>query len=58
MVYQSQETADAMGELHNKIVALVDACKLSPPEVLSVLRILEYDIERLFSTAVKAEKKG
>lgn len=47
-----------MGELHNKIVALVDACKLSPPEVLSVLRILEYDIERLFSTAVKAEKKG
>lgn len=40
-----------MGKLHNAIVELIDNSKLTPPEVIAVLRLLVRDIEKAFKMA-------
>ena len=55
MEYLSDECSVLMGELHNKIVALVDSVELTPPEVIIVLRMMANNIERLFETSVKGK---
>jgi hypothetical protein len=56
MEWQSEDRTDLMGEFHNAVVGLVDACKLSPPETVAILRMIAGNTERLFETAVKAPK--
>jgi len=56
MEWQSPELSERMGKFHNQVVKAIDECKLSPPEVAMVLRILTYQTERLFETAVKERK--
>ena len=56
MEYPSQEKTDIMGQLHNGVVALIDAIELSPPEVIIVLRMITNNIERLFEASLQREK--
>ena len=56
MEYQSKEKNDLMGEFHNKVVALIDKTKLSPPETFAVLRMLLNNIEKLFEVSVKGKQ--
>jgi len=56
MEYPSQEKTDIMGQLHNGVVALIDAIELSPPEVIIVLRMIANNIERLFEASLQREK--
>ena len=55
MEYLSDECSVLMGELHNKLVVLVDDTRLTPPEVIIVLRMMANNIERLFETSVKGK---
>jgi hypothetical protein len=56
MEWQAEDRTDLMGQFHNAIIGLVDSCKLSPPETVSILRMVAGNIEKLFETAVKAPK--
>ena len=47
-----------MGLFHNAVVKNIDECKLSPPETVMVLRMLAFNIERMFEGAVKARGKS
>jgi hypothetical protein len=44
---------EAMGNLHNAIVAMVDDSILTLPEVTMVLRMVADDIQVLFEKSVK-----
>jgi len=57
MEYTSPERAEIMGDFHNNVIQLVDECKLSPVETLSVLRMIANSIERLFEVSVKGKEK-
>jgi hypothetical protein len=46
---------DAMGELYNQFVALIDGAALSPPEMIVVLRMLANYVEQLFSASVRGQ---
>jgi hypothetical protein len=50
----SPDHKEAMGQLHNEIVVLVDASILSPPEIILLLRMLAEEIQRAFETAVRS----
>lgn len=56
MEWQAEDRTDLMGEFHNAIIGLVDSCKLTPMEVVAVLRMMTGTIEKLFETAAKASK--
>jgi hypothetical protein len=49
----SPDHKEAMGQLHNEIVVLVDASILSPPEIILLLGMLTEEIQRAFETAVR-----
>ncbi len=53
MEYQSPEKNDEMGEFHNQLIQMIDDTKLSPPEVITILRMAASNIERLFEVSVK-----
>ena len=55
MEYQSQEKNDSMGEFHNALVQLVNMTTLSPPEVITIFRMIASNLERLFETSVKGQ---
>jgi hypothetical protein len=55
MQYQDTEKNDSMGEFHNQISELVDETPLSPPEVITILRMIATEIERLFEVSVKGK---
>ena len=56
MEWQAEDRTDLMGEFHNAVVGLVDACKLTPPETISILRMISVTLERLFEVSAKAPK--
>lgn len=56
MEWQAEDRTDLMGEFHNAVIGLVDACKLTPPEVTVILRMVASNTEKLFEIAVKAPK--
>jgi len=55
MEYQSIEKNDEMGVFHNQLVQLIDRTKLSPPEVITILRLALLNVERLFEISVKGK---
>ena len=55
MEYLSEAQNDAMGELHNGVVELIDKTKLSPPEIIIILRMVANNIERLFEVSVRGK---
>ena len=55
MEYLSEAQNDAMGELHNGIVELIDKAKLSPPETIVILRMIANSVERLFEVSVRGK---
>jgi hypothetical protein len=55
MKYQNSEKNDSMGEFHNQLIQLVDMTTLSPPEVITILRMIASNIERLFEISVKGQ---
>jgi hypothetical protein len=57
MEWQSEGMTEQMGLFHNAVVKNIDECKLSPPETVMVLRMLAFNIERMFEGAVKAKGK-
>ena len=56
MEWQAEDRTDLMGEFHNAVIGLVDSCKLTPPEVIVILRMVASNTEKLFEIAVKAPK--
>ena len=46
---------EAMGQLHNEIVVLVDGTILTPFETVMVLRIVINEIEKVFEQSVKGQ---
>ena len=56
MEYQDTEKNDSMGEFHNQLIELVDRTTLSPPEVITILRMIATNIERLFEVSVTGGK--
>ena len=55
MEYQDQAKNDLMGEFHNQLIQLVDMTTLSPPETITILRMIAANIEKLFETSVKGQ---
>jgi hypothetical protein len=55
MDYQDNNKNDSMGEFHNTVIQLVDITTLSPPEVITILRMIASNIEKLFETSVKGQ---
>jgi len=56
MEYQSKEKNNSMGEFHNEVIVLVDKTRLSPPETIAVLRMISFNIEKLFEVSVKGKQ--